>query len=120
MITQTTRRSARTAGFTLVEFLVVIAIIGVLFSMLIPVLSGARALARKTQCSNRLKQVGLGFIRYADANNGRFPETSHTGTGVHDNWIYQVGAYLEDLDAIRICPDDPHGPERLRQRRREV
>ena len=85
--------AAKKQGFTLVELLVVIAIIGVLVALLLPAVQAARESARRSQCSNNLKQIGLAIHNYGDIYNQTFPTGEYSccwGT-----WIVALLPYVE-------------------------
>ena len=79
--------SRRARGFTLIELLVVIAIIGVLIGLLLPAVQAAREAARRAQCTNNLKQIGLGLHNYLSAV-GTFP------AGGIESWSLRSGGQL--------------------------
>jgi prepilin-type processing-associated H-X9-DG protein/prepilin-type N-terminal cleavage/methylation domain-containing protein len=80
-------------GATLVELLVVVAIIGSLASFLLPAVQQAREAARRTHCSNNLKQVGIGLHNFHAARD--FFPTATSGSGARHYWAAQMLPYLD-------------------------
>jgi len=79
-------------GFTLVELLVVIAIIGILVAMLLPAVQAAREAARRLQCTNQLKQIGLAIHNFHDAR-GKLPPSRQNC--FHGTWATELWPFLE-------------------------
>jgi prepilin-type N-terminal cleavage/methylation domain-containing protein/prepilin-type processing-associated H-X9-DG protein len=76
-------------AFTLIELLVVIAVIAIMAAILLPVLSAALKRAQSIYCLNNFKQLGLGFLLYANDNADNFPSVAGEPQGWHpEDWIY--------------------------------
>ncbi len=103
----------RRSAFTLVELLVVIAVIAVLIGLLLPAVQAAREAARRTQCANNLKQIGLAMHMHCNTYNGDFPISTHGTFDFESTWIYTLAPFMENVDSVRICPADPRGEERI-------
>jgi prepilin-type N-terminal cleavage/methylation domain-containing protein len=93
------RRSQRSRGFTLIELLVVIAIIAILIALLLPAVQQAREAARRTQCKNNLKQLGIAMHNYHDVHN-KFPVGQYSccwGT-----WMVAILPYIEQAQLFSL------------------
>ncbi len=88
-----TKKQSINQGFTLVELLVVIAIIGILVALLLPAVQAAREAARRSQCTNNLKQTGLAIMNY-ESTFGELPPGAFLGEG--SSWSAFILPYLEE------------------------
>jgi len=107
MRTKPPHQQTRTQAFTLLELLVVVAIIALLAAILFPVFQRAREKARQTSCMSNLKQLGLGFIQYTQDWDERMPSGRYGYQGDPDycNWPYSIYPYVRSKNAF-TCPDD--------------
>lgn len=117
----------RVSGFSLIELLITISIIAVLISLLLPAFSYARNEARQTVCVSQLRQLGLGFVTYADSNHGLLPYAEEP-VSISEARMHPVqeladalGLPMPTITAVRSvqaqppwkCPADPYICSRL-------
>jgi prepilin-type N-terminal cleavage/methylation domain-containing protein len=111
----------RNRGFTLVELLVVIAIIGILVGLLLPAVQAAREAARRMQCTNNLKQIGLAIHNYESAAK-LLPRSHHLSNEL--GWTVAILPYMEQTSLYNLFnqnqgsytmvgKNDPHGLTRM-------
>jgi prepilin-type N-terminal cleavage/methylation domain-containing protein/prepilin-type processing-associated H-X9-DG protein len=115
------KNAGKRAGFTLIELLVVIAIIAILIALLLPAVQQAREAARRSQCKNNLKQIGLAFHNYESAK-GYLPQGAHDGAKDANldassapccsatdsdgySWLYVILPYLEQTTVYDLADD---------------
>ncbi len=95
-------KSKPAAGFTLIELLVVIAIIGILIALLLPAVQAARESARRNQCANNLKQLGLALLNYESAKRCFPPGVIGNGPDAGPGrvtWTIHLYPFLEETNA---------------------
>lgn len=101
---------ATSAGFTLVELLVVTAIVAMLAGILFPAFAQVREKGRRTQCLSNERQLGLAFIQYLQDSDERFPNGVSPADGrpfwAGEGWAGQCFPYTKSAALLR-CPDDP-------------
>lgn len=113
------RKRCVARAFTLVELLVVIAIIGILIALLLPAVQAAREAARRSQCANNLKQIGLGILNFDSANKsfpaGGVTEGHCCGTRSKSSWAISILPYLEENGIFQIYNQKLFNEDKLNQ-----
>lgn len=94
----------RTDAFTLIEVLVVIAIVAILAALLFPVFSSAKEAGKKTACLSNVRQLSLGVILYTNDDDGVLPPLADETNAVL--WTDRIQPYTRTTQ-INVCPSDP-------------
>ena len=113
----------KSRGFTLVELLVVIAVVAILAALLLPAISQMAARGKSLKCLSNLRQIGTAFHLYANDNNGAFP-LMNAGSGDTSTWMIRLAPYVGVSDGVLgptplaravppfVCPEWTMSPPR--------
>lgn len=93
------------AAFTLIELLIVVAIMGILAAILLPALARAREASRRSSCLNNLKQMGVAMTLYTDEHEGHFPPKASRVRSFMVAYSTLFPEYLSDVRVL-VCPSD--------------
>jgi general secretion pathway protein G len=100
--------TSRTQGFTIVELLVVLAVIALLLGLLVPVLGHVNERARSLRCLANLRCIGQAVSLYCEGQKGQFPLSSHAARSlVSDSAWLQSLQIFGATPEVRLCPSDP-------------
>lgn len=104
---------SQSSAFSLIEMVVVIAVIGLLAALTTPAVQRGLLQAKRAQCASNLRQLGLAIHAYAHDHDGMLPPTTHTTAGRAEGaWIDRLRPYLRNSLDVLICPADPRAKER--------
>lgn len=99
-------RSSCGRGFSLIELLVVMAVIGLLVVIGSSAHSRVTMLANQSQCASNMRQIGVALRMYANVNGGDLPGIAHSRPR-EESWIYTLAPFLDNSNAVRLSPADP-------------
>jgi len=94
----------RRRAFTLIELLLVIAIVALLIAILLPAIQRVRRQARTVACQSNLRQWGVVFSIYTGDNDGKFPRLHFVVMDADETWPYIFRAYYSDSNDLLLCP----------------